>query len=159
MKERMQTFMQSLENRIGNYRQLIYRINTPNAIYYSSIYYYIKDENVDLPYGDELIDVKVEEISDAYLDDFDDYIKAEIIIPVRDELPVMGKLKKQKWDASDNQIGEKNSNPILDTSIYELEFLYGRIEDFVINVLDENLFNQAELDGWYTGLIDEVIYI
>ena len=36
-----------------------------NSIYWSFFNDDIKDEDVDLPYGDELIDVKVEEISDA----------------------------------------------------------------------------------------------
>ena len=45
---------------------------------------------MDLPYGDELIDVKVEEISDAYLDALDEYIGSEIVVPGRDALPVLG---------------------------------------------------------------------
>ena len=57
--------MQSLEFRIGNYRQLLYNANNPNVIYYSFSDGYIEDDDVDLPYGYELIDVKVEEISDA----------------------------------------------------------------------------------------------
>ena len=51
----------------------------------------------------------------------------------------------------------KNSNPILDTRIYELEFPDERIEEFAVNDFTKNLFNQADLDGWDTGLIDEVI--
>ena len=51
---------------------------------------------MDLPYGDELIDVKIEEISDTYFDALDDYIKADIVIPGIYALPVMGKIKKRK---------------------------------------------------------------
>ena len=43
--------------------------------------------------------------------------------------------------------------------IYELEFMDGRIEEFVVNVLVVNLFNQYNLDGWETGVIDEFIDI
>ena len=61
----MQKFMQSLESRIANSWQPLYVTTKPNAIYYSPFDDYIEDDYVDLPYGDELIDVKVEEISDA----------------------------------------------------------------------------------------------
>ena len=67
----------------------------PNAIYYSSFYDDIKDENVDFLYGDELIDVKVEEIYDTYLDALGDYISSEIVTPARYLLPVMGKVNKR----------------------------------------------------------------
>ena len=48
---------------------------------------------------------------------------------------------------------------ILYSSIYELEFPYGRIEEFAVIVLAENLFNWADSDGWDTGLTNEVIGI
>ena len=83
---------------------------------------------MDLPYGGELIYVEVEELSDAYLDDLDDYIWSEIVIPGIYVLPVLEKFRKTKLDSSGNPIGDNNSNPILDTRIYELEFPDGRIE-------------------------------
>ena len=60
---------------------------------------------MDFPYGDELINVKVEEISDAYLDVLDDYIKAEIVIPGIYALPVLIKFRKYKQDYYVNTIG------------------------------------------------------
>ena len=78
---------------------------------------------MELTYGDDLIDVKVEEISDAYLDALDEYIRADIVIPGKYALTFQLKVKKSKKDASVNPILEKKSNTILDTRIYELEFL------------------------------------
>ena len=57
--------MQSLESRIGNSWQPLYDTNKPNTIYYSPFDNDIKDDYVELPYWYNLIDVKVEEISDA----------------------------------------------------------------------------------------------
>ena len=59
MKERMQTFMKSLEFMIGDYWQPLYDSTNPNEIYYSFLNDDIEDDNADLPYGYELIDVKV----------------------------------------------------------------------------------------------------
>ena len=83
----------------------------------------IKNDDVEFPYGDELINVKVVEISNTYLDALDEYIGAEIVIPGRDALHFLGKVKNHKQDASGNTIGKNNSNPILGTRIYELEFI------------------------------------
>ena len=57
--------MQSIGYKIGNYRQTLYGTTNTNALYYSLFDYDIEDDNVDLTYGDELIDVKVEQISHA----------------------------------------------------------------------------------------------
>ena len=55
---------------------------------------------MNLPYGDELIDVKVELMSYAYLDDLDEYIRADILIPGRYAFPVLGKVNNSKQYAS-----------------------------------------------------------
>ena len=74
-------------------------------------------------------------------------------------MPVLVKSKKLKQHASGNPIGYNDSNPILDSGICELEFPGRLIGEFLVNVLAENLSNQDDLDGWYTGIVDEVIDI
>ena len=95
----MQKFMQSLEYRIDNSWQPLYNATNPNAIYYSLFGDKIKDHDVDLPYGDELIDVKVEDISDAYLDVLADYTRAETVM-----LGIYAIFRKRKKDAYFNTI-------------------------------------------------------
>ena len=62
MKETMQTFMQSLKSRIGNYQQPLYDATKTNATYYSLFDDDIEDEDVDLLYKYELIDFKGDEL-------------------------------------------------------------------------------------------------
>ena len=71
MKDRMQTFMQSLEYRIDNSWQPPYDATNTNVIHYILFDDYIKDNYIDFSYGDYLINVKVEEISEAYFDALD----------------------------------------------------------------------------------------
>ena len=59
--------------------------------------------------------------------------------------------------ADGSPAGESNPNPILDTRTYELEFPEGRIEEYAVNVIAENLLNQADADGWDTGLLEEIL--
>ena len=83
--------MQYIESRIGHSQKPLCNATKTNAIFYSSFYDGIEDDDMELPYGDELIDVKVEEIFDTYLDTLDDYIGAGILIPGRYSLTVLGK--------------------------------------------------------------------
>ena len=110
--------MQSLEYRIGNSRKPLYDATNTNKIYYSLFDDDIEDDNVEFPYGDELVNVKFEESSNYYLDALDDYIRADIVLPGIYVLHSLGKVNKRKLDEYGNPIGEKNFNPILDTSIY-----------------------------------------
>ena len=69
----------------------------------------------------------------------------------------MARVKRRKRDAAGNPIGESNPNPILDSRIYELEFPDGRIEEYAVNTIAENLLYQADIDGWDTGLPEEIV--
>ena len=157
LKEQMTKFMRNVNERIGNAQQPSFDAMKPNDIYYNAFHDLPDDDQNILPYGDELTDVKVEEINNSYLDSLDEYIGAEVVIPDRNAIPVLAKVKKRKRDSKDLPIGEKNDNPILDTRIYELEFPDGRVEEYSVNVLAENLLNQADQDGWDSGLLSEII--
>ena len=156
MKDETSKFMTSMESIIGNHGEGVFKDASPTAIYYDA---FGEDTGADdnvLPYGDELIDAKTETIDEAYLEALDTYIGAEIVIPDRDAVPVLAKVKKRKRDAADQPIGEANSNPILDTRVYELEFPDGHIEEYAVNVIAENLLNMADDDGWDCGLLEEI---
>lgn len=159
MKERTARFMKSVEEKIGNYKQAVFDEENPNYIYFDA---FGDDRDADapvLPYGDEIVDAKTEEIDSAYLESLDEYIGAEVVIPGKDGVPVLTKVKSRKRDSNGNPVGISNPNPILDSRIYELEFPDGRIEEYAVNVIAENLFNQADDDGWDCGLLDEIIDI
>jgi hypothetical protein len=157
MKEETTKFMSSVEEAIGNHRQPIFDNTSPSHIYFDAFY---EDHDADdnaLPYGDELVDAKTETIDDAYIESLDEYIGSQIVIPNKEAVPVLAIVKKRKRDALNQPIGTKNDNPILDSRIYELEFPDGRIEEYSVNVIAENLFNMADDDGWDTGLLEEII--
>ena len=66
-------------------------------------------------------------------------------------------MKGRKRDASGNLIGERNDNPILDTCIYQVEHLDGRVEEYVTNMIAELLMSNVD-DKWYdVGWIDEIV--
>ena len=156
MKDETSKFMISVESIIGNSREGIFDNTIPSSIYYNA---FGDDTDADdnvLPYGDELMDAKTETVDEAYLEALDSYIGAEVVLNNKEAIPVLAKVKKRKRDAANLPIGEANANPILDTRVYELEFPDGRVEEYSVNVIAENLLNMADEDGWDTGLLEEI---
>ena len=72
----------------------------------------------------------------------------------KDSIPVLAKVKKRKRDANNLPVGDANLNLILETSIYELEFPDGRIEERHVNAITEKFLYMADVDGWDPGLLE-----
>jgi hypothetical protein len=151
--------MNCVYERIGNTKEPTYNNIFPQQIYCDAFDDPVEDDSCDLPYGDELHEAKLEEVDDQYLESLDEYINAEIILPDKEGIPVLTKVKSRKRDPAGDPIGTANSNPILDTRVYNLEFPDGRIEEYAVNMIAENLFEQADEDGWDNGIIEEFLDI
>ena len=54
-------------------------------------------------------------------------------------LPVISKVGNHKQVTNDIPIGEANVNPILDSRIYELDYTDGRVRQYGLNVIAENI--------------------
>ena len=85
------------------------------------------------PYDDG--STPVEELAEA--DDldheaFDKYISARVCLPQGDNM-AYGTVKCRKRDASGDLIGKSNQNPIIDTSVYEVQFDTGEVEAYTAN--------------------------
>ena len=157
LKSQMEEFTKSLESKIGNHKEALFQITVPENLYYDAFGDDPSDDDNVLPYGDELVDAKTDEIDEAYLEALDEYIGAQVVIPGRDAQPVLAKVKKRKRDSLGLPTGQHNPNPILDTRVYELEFPDGRLEEYAVNIIAENLLNQADNDGWDTGILEEIV--
>ena len=90
------------------------------------------------------------EVDMPYLEQLDEYIGLKVVIPgsTPDTEPVLAIVKGRKRDSDGNPIGIRNAKPILDTRIYQLEFPDGRVEEYGMNVLIENLMSQIDDDGY-----------
>ena len=76
-----------------------------------------------------MVNYKYETVDKAYLEALNNYIGAEIVLAGNYAILVLAKIKKRKHDANNLSIGDANSNTILDTRIYELEFSDGWIKE------------------------------
>ena len=56
-----------------------------------------------------------------------------------------------------NRIGHLNTNPFLDTSVYEIQFSDGQILEYSANLIAEHLYSQANEEGCHQVLMDEIV--
>ena len=54
---------------------------------------------------------------------------------------------KQSVDDNVKAIGSWNDNPMLNTLVYEWEFSDGTIKEYSANIIAENIFLGADVDG------------
>ena len=86
----------------------------------------------------------------------DPYIAARAHIPQGDTKE-FGVVVRRKKDANGNLIGVSNSNPLLDTSIYEVEFDSGEAQAYNTNIIAESIFSQVDSDGYTTFTLKEIV--
>ena len=97
----------------------------------------------DLTYKDDFAKLRMENIDDSYLADLDNLIGVQVSLPGKDGIPLLATVKKRKLDYKGHPIGSPNANPILDPRIYELEFPDGRVEEYSVNIIIENILDQV----------------
>ena len=91
-------------------------------------------------------------------DVYDTYLNMELAIPRGDSLePRLARVTKRLKDVNSLPIGLANENPILDTRMYEVEYLDGERMSLAANNIAENLFAQIDDDGNCQVLMDEII--
>ena len=76
----------------------------------------------------------------------DQYVNAEILLPRGDKM-ARDQVVCLKHDANGNPIGRSNQNPILNTRLYEVEFLGGEMSELAANIISESMYVQCDLDG------------
>ena len=87
---------------------------------------------------------------------FDKYISARVCLPQGDTKSY-GTVRRRKRDAEGQLIGRSNSNPIVDTAVYEVEFDNGDVENYSANLIAECVYSHIDSDGYTRHVISEII--
>ena len=155
----MDRFTRKLESKIGNNLIPTFDGTNPGNVYFISFGTTVEEEMEDLPYGDDFTTLRMGNIDDRYLADLDNLIGTQVSLPGKDRIPLLATVKKRRLDYKGYPIGSPNANPILDSRIYELEFQDGRVEEYSVNVIIENLLDQVGNNDWDASMFDEVISV
>ena len=124
---------------IGNNKISIYDPNKQHEIYHTPFGDNILEEKNPLPYGDELVDAKVAGIDEPYMEELDNFIWSQIQLPDKSGIPLLATVRKRKRDSHGQPISKSDNNPLLDSRIYELEYPDGRVEEYSVNIILENM--------------------
>jgi len=89
-------------------------------------------------------------------DAYDRYVSAKVLLPSGDEL-LYGTVRSRKRDADGRPIGRGHTNPILDTTMYEVEFEDGRVEAYHANKIAESIYARIDDQGFTKFYLDEII--
>ena len=102
---------------------------------------------------------EVKEDDDQFtLDTYDTYLNMELALPQGDSLePRMARVTKRLKDANGIPIGTADDNPLLNTRMYEVEYLDGERASLSANHTAENLFAQVDEEGNRQVLMTEII--
>jgi hypothetical protein len=90
------------------------------------------------------------------IDAFDKYIGAQLQLPLQDAMAsatVIGR----KQDSEGNPVGRSNSNPLLDTRVYDVSFPDGSTDAYAANVIAENMYAQVDEEGRQYNTLDELV--
>ena len=86
----------------------------------------------------------------------DTYVGSEIQLPNGDGF-IAARVVKRARDNNGNPIGRSHSNPILDTCLYEVKQANGARREIQANVILENMFAQADLEGRQFMLLNKIV--
>jgi hypothetical protein len=104
--------------------------------------------NPDVPEADTVFDP----------DCFDGYIGMEIAMDTGpDDEPQKARVVKRLKGPDGQPIGVANANPILDTRLYEVEYIDGHRAALSANIIAENLFAQVDQEGHRQLNFSEII--
>ena len=87
----------------------------------------------------------------------DTYVNMEVALPRKDDGSTFAKVTKRLRDANGIPIGVANDNPILDTRVYEVEYMDGRKASLAANAIATNMFAQIDDDGNRFVLLDSIV--
>jgi hypothetical protein len=97
---------------------------------------------------DEVPPSKMPDIDDikkeSDVDTCDQYVGAHVRVPAGNEIK-SGKVIRRKHELDGTVRGRENTNPMLDTRNYEIQFPDGRSDEYTANVIAENMFAQCDI--------------
>ncbi len=97
----------------------------------------------------------VPEMDDFTPESYDEYLTAQILLPVGGEM-AKGQVIKRRRDHNGRPVGIRHSNLILDTREYEVQFPDGSTQSYLANVIAENLYSQVDAEGNQYAVMDEI---
>jgi len=152
-------FTKSMESTIGNY--ILFNVNG-DADIYEELFEDFECEMECIKIEYDKYGDKINNINDIVENRETPEILHDKLLGMRLSLPFDGELrpaiiKSRKRSVDETLIGEDNTNPMLDTRIYEVDFDDGNYYDYSANVILENLYEQVDDFGRSTSTLADIV--
>jgi len=99
---------------------------------------------------------ELEEADEIQHEAYDRDITARVCVPKGAEMSY-GTVMNRKRRIDGGLQGRSNVNPILDTSIYEVEFDDGSTEAYLANIIAEHIYSQVDGEGYTQYMLNEIV--
>ena len=86
---------------------------------------------------------------------YNQYITLQVIIPI-DNGYGKSKVFGQKKDDSGNPIGSKKKNHLLDSMFYTVQFYYGILREYAVNIIAKNMYVRVDYEGQEHLIMSEI---
>ena len=158
VKDTFQKFDEAIRQRMKKCSEQGYTRDKPNPEHWADMLNNDDDfrekfecifNNDEIPEADEV------EYTPDTLDDT--YLKMEVSLPRDGEGPELACVIKRLREKDGIPIGTANDNPILDSQVYEVEFIDGHKASLEANAIAKFLFAQVNDEGYRTVLMQEII--
>ena len=67
------------------------------------------------------------------------------------------KVIRRTQDVHGNIIGTYDSNLLLNTMIYDVEFMDGNIREFGANIIAENVYSHVDNSGYHDSILESIL--
>ena len=96
--------------------------------------------------------------NDVNSEAFDKFLGTYLKLPGNDGgSKVLGRVKNRKRDHDGVLFGKSHDNPVLNTTVYNIETPDGNIHEFTANVIAQNLWDQVDHYGYNYNNLYEII--
>jgi len=99
---------------------------------------------------------KLEEADEMQHEAYDRYMTARVCVPQGDTMSY-GTVMTRKRGQNGELLGHSNANPILDTSIYEVEFDDGSTGAYSANIIAKHIYSQVDGEGCTQYMLNEIV--
>ena len=105
LQSQMNKFTLTLESKIGNNKVPVFDPSKPDEIYYKPFGDDMLEEGNALPHGNELMNAKVAEIDEPYMEELNNLIGSQVKQTDKCGIPLLVTVKKRKRDSHGQPVG------------------------------------------------------
>ena len=160
IKDQILDYKLNVKTILGDFDEAIFHDNDANMIV-NSEQNILLQESPDFLDESEFTRISTNEGDDnndpIYSESQDWYIGASVFLPHLGEMSEGKIVSRKRTSDGKSLVGRPNTNPILDTRVYNVEFNDGSVEEFTTNMISESIFDQIDEEGYSYNILKGII--